>query len=224
MVVVVVPPLVVPTWSVLPVPACLRARPYQVVFEVNKIEWGMDLGSEHERYLVEKAFPEEGACVCVLPHYLPARRLLRVGAIGPWCLVAHGRTICRWVGASTTTSRCLVVVALPVVAGVAAAFGWSRGANARPRSARKPGTLRNARSSYRLFCLNRTTPALPHNASHATQHHAHAAPHWLTPRPTHNTQHVSTHTVRHGAWHDTPPQAKCPPSCSTTRRRSSLST
>lgn len=41
----------------------------KVTFEENTIEWGMDLGSEHERYLVEKAFPEEGQVPTIVFNY-----------------------------------------------------------------------------------------------------------------------------------------------------------
>lgn len=41
----------------------------KVTFEENNIEWGMDLASEHERYLVEKAFPEEGPIPTIVYNY-----------------------------------------------------------------------------------------------------------------------------------------------------------
>jgi len=41
----------------------------KVTFENNDIEWGIDLGSEHERYLVEKAFPDEGPVPTIVYNY-----------------------------------------------------------------------------------------------------------------------------------------------------------
>lgn len=41
----------------------------KATFEVEAIEWGMDLGSEHERYLVERAFPDEGSVPTIVFDY-----------------------------------------------------------------------------------------------------------------------------------------------------------